>query len=85
MSLSDDKVYTSNENLLCMLRDLWLYRIWKSNPKAQTKHHQCIMVDYVNRLLDQVNIGKIIHSPQSFQIFPASKEYLLYTGFTLQQ
>ena len=42
------------------------------------------MVNYVNRLLDQVNIGKIIHSPQSFQVFPASKEYLLYTGVTFK-
>ena len=55
-------VYTSNEYLLYMLRDLCLYGIWKSNPKAQTKHQQYIMVNYVNRLLDQVNIGKIIHS-----------------------
>ena len=42
--ISDDKVYTSNAYLL--LRDLCLYRIWKSNPKAQTKHQQYIMVNF---------------------------------------
>ena len=75
-------IYKSNEHLLHLLRDLCLYRLWQSNPKAQTKHHNFIMVKYVNRLLDQVKIGKIIHSTQSLNIFPGGKECLSKTGIT---
>ena len=78
------KVYNSNEYLLYMVRDLCLYRLWKSNPKSQTKHHHYILVKYGNRLLDQINSNKIIHSSQSFYIFPASKYHLLNTGVTFK-
>ena len=44
-----EKVYNSNEYLLYMVRDLCLYRLWKSNPKSQTKHQHYILVNYVNR------------------------------------
>ena len=41
------------------------------------------MVKYVNRLLDQVNVGHIIHSDQSFKVFPGSREHLINTGVAL--
>ena len=67
-------VYKANEYLLYVIRDLCLHRLWKSNPKVNKKRPKFIMVKYVNRLLDQVNVGKIIHSNQSFKIFPGSRE-----------
>ena len=42
------------------------------------------MVKYVNRLLDQVNVGHIIHSDQSFKVFPGSREHLIYTDVTFK-
>ena len=42
------------------------------------------MANYGNRLLDQVNIGIIIHSSQSSYVFPANKDHLLNTGVTLK-
>ena len=59
-----------------MVKDLCLYRLWKSNPKLQTKHQHYIMVNYINRLLHQVNIGKIINSSLSFYVFPDNKDHL---------
>ena len=85
MLVSTDKVYKSNEYLLYMVRDLCLYRLWKSNPKLQTKHQHYIMDNYVNRLLDQVNIGKLIQSSQSFYVFPANKDHLLNTVILFDQ
>ena len=80
--VSTDKVYKSNEYLLYMVRDLCLYRLSKSNHKLQTKHQHYIMVNYINRLSDHVNIGKIIHySSESFYVFPANKDLLLNTDF----
>ena len=73
-------VYKSNEYLLYVIRDLCLYRIRKSNPRTKTKYNNYIMINYANRLLEQVNIGKIIHSSQSSNLFPANKEYLINTG-----
>ena len=77
-------VYKANEYLLYVLRDLCLHRLWKSNPKVNKKRPKFIMVKYVNRLLDQVNVGKIIHSNQSFKIFPGSREHLINTGVTFK-
>ena len=88
-------LYITSEYLLYMIRDLCLYILWKSNPKLQTKHHHYIMVNYlkgrnlvplryVNRHLDHVNISKIIHSSQSFYVFPANKDHLLNTGLTFK-
>ena len=83
--VSADKVYKSNECLLYMVRDLCLYTLWKSNPRLQTMHQHYIMVNYINRLLHQVNISKIIHSSQSFYVFPAIKDHLLNTVILLDQ
>ena len=41
--ISDDNVYTLNVYLLYMLRDLCLYRIWKSKPKGYVP---CACNDY---------------------------------------
>ena len=75
-------LYKSHEYLLYVLRDLCLHRLWKSNPNM--KQSNFIMVKYVSRLLDQVNVGHIIHCDQSFKVFPGSREYLINTGVTFK-
>ena len=66
--------------MLCYM----LYDCGNLTPNHKPNTNIYILVSYVNRLLDQINSNKIIHSSQSFYIFPASKYHLLNTGVTFK-
>ena len=81
--ISSNTVYSTNEYLLFVIRDLCLYRILTSNPKSKIKYDQFVTFSYANRLLDKINISKLIHSNGSRNLYPAN-DYLSKTGVSFQ-
>lgn len=73
-------IYQGNEYLLLILRDLCLQRIHKSKPTTKGKYDRFFIVNYANRLMEQVYINNIIHRNSSYALFPVNKEYLQRTG-----
>ena len=75
-----DNNYEFNEYFLYIVKDLCLYRLFKLKIKNTKKHNNYIILYYANKLIDNINLGKIIHSAYSYNCFPADKAYITDTG-----
>lgn len=72
-----------NEHLLYMIKDICLYRLTKSSKKRKP-FNKYLIIEYVNRLMDKINLNKLIHSKNSYERFPVSKDHLENTGITFK-
>ena len=59
-----------NENLLFMIEDLCFYKLSKVSSKVN-KYSTYITILYTNKLIDNINLTKLLRSPESFSSFPA--------------
>ena len=66
-----------------MIKDICLYRLKKSSKKVKPFNNY-IVIEYVNSLMDKVNLNKILHSKNSYERFPVNKEHLETTGITFK-
>ena len=70
-----------NEYLLYMIKDI--YRLTKSSKKRKP-FDKYLIIEYVNSLMDKINLNKFIHSKNSYERFPVSKDHLDNTGVTFK-
>jgi len=81
LRLSDNPEFKYNEHLLFMIEDLCFYKLFKVSTKIN-KYNRFITVFYTNKLLDHINIAKLLRSPESFASFPANTDILKNTGIS---
>ena len=77
------KLYSYNEYLLYVIKDLCLYKLISShNIKIKNKSNKFIVVEYQNVLVDKINLGKIIHLKTIHELFPITNKLYSQPGIS---
>ena len=67
-------IYQYNEYLLYVVKDICLYKLTCSyNIKIKNKNNKFIILNYKNKLVDKLNLSKLIISNDVHQLFPTNQ------------
>ena len=81
LRISHHHQFKYNENLLFMIEDLCFYKLAKVSSKVN-KYSTYITILYTNKLIDNINLTKLLRSPESFASFPANSDILKNIGIS---